>query len=322
MFFDNEAMGGGGALIDDGVLASIVVSGATFASNMSIAGSGLMVNLASASLTVEFSTFWDNDASEQAAGILVGNQTAVDPVVTIASSTFTGNTIRDGRTGVAVYGALSSGTLAVTNSTFVEPGGYAGTPFALRFEVKDAGSPTFVVNSSTIVAQGGIHLMSEAQPSSGSLVVSHSILSSLGDPAVALSTIDPGEATVEWSALSGGLGAGVNAGAGNQLNVVSLGLGSLQNNGGPTLTMMPDASSPVVNAGDPAFAALTVDQRGPGFDRVVDGRVDIGAVEFRRGLAVTGAADAVVPLVGGAGILILGLLLVLFARPRFGGVRA
>jgi uncharacterized repeat protein (TIGR01451 family) len=59
-------------------------------------------------------------------------------------------------------------------------------------------------------------------------------------------------------------------------------LGPLQNNGGPTETMRPAAASPVVNAGDPAFAPPpATDQRG--FSRVSGGRIDMGAVELNAG---------------------------------------
>lgn len=57
-------------------------------------------------------------------------------------------------------------------------------------------------------------------------------------------------------------------------------LGTLQNNGGSTLTqaLLPD--SPAINSGAPNFTLPPeFDQRGTGFDRVVDGRIDIGAFE-------------------------------------------
>jgi hypothetical protein len=57
-------------------------------------------------------------------------------------------------------------------------------------------------------------------------------------------------------------------------------LGPLQDNGGDTLTHALPEGSPAVNAGDPAFAPPPAyDQRGPGFWRVGDGRIDIGAYE-------------------------------------------
>lgn len=59
-------------------------------------------------------------------------------------------------------------------------------------------------------------------------------------------------------------------------------LGPLANNGGPTLTMMPQDGSPAINAGVTADAAgITYDQRGPGFPRVVGPAVDIGAIEVQ-----------------------------------------
>lgn len=55
-------------------------------------------------------------------------------------------------------------------------------------------------------------------------------------------------------------------------------LGSLRGNGGPTQTMMPLATSPVINAGNRNNGAR-YDQRGPGHPRIVGAAVDIGAVE-------------------------------------------
>jgi hypothetical protein len=57
-------------------------------------------------------------------------------------------------------------------------------------------------------------------------------------------------------------------------------LGPLQDNGGPTLTHALLLGSPAINGGDPNFAPPPdFDQRGPGFLRVRDGRIDIGALE-------------------------------------------
>ena len=57
-------------------------------------------------------------------------------------------------------------------------------------------------------------------------------------------------------------------------------LGPLQDNGGPTLTHLPDPTSPVIDAGDPAFTPPPdFDQRGIGFPRVAATAPDMGAVE-------------------------------------------
>jgi hypothetical protein len=62
-------------------------------------------------------------------------------------------------------------------------------------------------------------------------------------------------------------------------------LGTLADNGGPTLTHLPMANSLAINAGDPATmsgvgSTPQFDQRGSNFSRVVAGRIDMGAVEL------------------------------------------
>ena len=79
---------------------------------------------------------------------------------------------------------------------------------------------------------------------------------------------------------------------GNILNTphASLKLGVLQNNGGPTDTILPAFDSPLVGKGSNP-ASLTNDQRGPGFGRV-RGTIDIGAVEAPTNFVVTNASDS------------------------------
>jgi len=61
-------------------------------------------------------------------------------------------------------------------------------------------------------------------------------------------------------------------------------LGPLQDNGGPTFTHKLLSGSPAIDAGDPSFTPPpNYDQRGPGFSRVVNGRIDIGAFELQSG---------------------------------------
>ena len=95
-----------------------------------------------------------------------------------------------------------------------------------------------------------------------------------------------------------------------------MGLAPLDDNGGPTPTRLPAASSPAVDAGDPGFAAPpATDQRGAGLDRVSNGRLDIGAVELQVEdiLPATGSSTAaLVPLSAGA-LLLAGLTALLLA---------
>jgi hypothetical protein len=67
----------------------------------------------------------------------------------------------------------------------------------------------------------------------------------------------------------------------NTMNVFtnSPSLGGLQNNGGLTLTHLPNIDSPALDAGNITDDPANFDQRGSGFPRTVNGIVDIGAVE-------------------------------------------
>src|SRR5262249_1399111 len=78
-------------------------------------------------------------------------------------------------------------------------------------------------------------------------------------------------------------GGGVLTGPGDRIDTNPL-LGPLQNNGGPTFTYALLPGSPAIDAGDPNFTPPPLfDQRGPGFDRVVSGRVDVGSFELQTG---------------------------------------
>ena len=81
--------------------------------------------------------------------------------------------------------------------------------------------------------------------------------------------------------LSSDHGGGVLTGPGDQINTNPL-LGPLQNNGGRTFTHELLSGSPAITAGDPSFTPPPFnDQRGPGFNRVVNGRIDVGSFEVQ-----------------------------------------
>jgi hypothetical protein len=70
--------------------------------------------------------------------------------------------------------------------------------------------------------------------------------------------------------------------AGTDLLDVDPLLGPLQNNGGQTWTMALLTGSPAINAGDPSpINPPAWDQRGFGFLRIANGRLDIGAFEVQ-----------------------------------------
>ncbi|HKB36541.1 MAG TPA: DUF4214 domain-containing protein, partial [Gemmataceae bacterium] len=68
-------------------------------------------------------------------------------------------------------------------------------------------------------------------------------------------------------------------------------LGPLQDNGGPAPTMALTSNSPAYGAGDASVPGLpTTDQRGPGFARTVNGRLDLGAFEIQNAVTINTVA--------------------------------
>jgi hypothetical protein len=82
-------------------------------------------------------------------------------------------------------------------------------------------------------------------------------------------------------------GGGYLNGTGDQINTDPL-LGPLQDNGGSTFTHALLPGSPAIDTGDPNFTPPpSYDQRGPGFPRIVNGRIDKGSFEVQSGATPT-----------------------------------
>lgn len=124
---------------------------------------------------------------------------------------------------------------------------------------------------------------------------------------VAENTAGPGEAadlglsaggtlTAEFSLVGDNFGSGlVEAqqadmlgnliGNSTGLGIIDPGLEGLDDNGGPTFTHKPLPGSIVIDSGSITVPALSTDQRGSTFLRVVGERIDIGSVEARKTLS-------------------------------------
>jgi LPXTG-motif cell wall-anchored protein len=95
----------------------------------------------------------------------------------------------------------------------------------------------------------------------------------------------------------------IAAGDGNQVGIDPQ-LGTLADNGGLTLTHLPQPGSPVFDAGDPAFGGIpNLDQRGEA--RVIV-RLDMGSVESPFLLPATGAITSTIVPFGAFALLLVG----------------
>ena len=214
--------------------------------------------------------------------------------VQIANSSITGNP------GSAIFsdtGICCPVTVSITNSTLnanTGPAVYGGT-FA-----------SILVSNSTISGNsgGGLYNISE---SSGSSVydstMSNNGAEMSGDGGAFLSmentvfNVSPGGHSIvtdgEGTVTSFGYnvssddGGGYLMGPGDQINIDPM-VGPLQDNGGPTFTHQLLPGSPAIDAGNPNFVPPPdYDQRGPGYDRVRNSRLDIGSFEFQQPLRPT-----------------------------------
>jgi hypothetical protein len=202
----------------------------------------------------------------------------------ITSSTISGNFSGGGspgpQTGPGFGGGISNGgTLTISNSTI------SGNSALTIDQAPGCGggignSGSLHIANSTISgnsATNGGAICNNAAP----LEIANSILNA-GDVGQNIFN-DGGTITSLGYNLSSDNGGGYLNGPGDQTNTDPI-LGPLQNNGGPTQTHRPYPQSPAIDAGDPNFTPPPFyDQRGTGFDRVVNGRIDIGSFEVQEG---------------------------------------
>jgi hypothetical protein len=284
----NFAQDGGGGIFSDGIKgsATLLISNTVISNNSTSYGGGIWnvgVQGGTATLEISDSTLSGNTASIGAAVYNIGH--GGDTTVDIRNSTLSGNSSGNG--GGIYSTAYDEGTaiLEVSNSTLsgnsASFGGGIFNDLAATLIIKDS---TFSDNSADL-GGGGIE-------NTGATV-------SIGNTALKTGALGAnihnvfGTVTSFGYNLSNDDGGGFLIGPGDQINTDPL-LGPLQDNGGPTFThaLLPD--SPAIDAGDPSFTPPPFfDQRGPGFDRIVNNRLDIGSFEMQ----VTGPTPTPTPSV-------------------------
>jgi len=239
--------GVGGAIFND--QGTLIVSGSTLSGNSSVYGGAICNNwlgAGDATVTITNSTISGNSAY-QGGGIL-NDSTGT---VTITNSTFSGNST-GGRYAGEGGGIWNTHTLTIINSTL--SGNSAVNHGGGIYNTGAVGNAALTIGSTILNAgSSGGNIYNQDNPYRAATVTS------LGYN------------------LSSDNGGGYLTTTGDQINTDPR-LGPLQDNGGPAFTHLPASDSPVIDAGDPARG---VDQRGPGFLRVVNGRIDIGAAEVQ-----------------------------------------
>jgi hypothetical protein len=252
----NSSTNGGGISNAGGLtIVGIAVTNNTAAQN----GGGIYNT---SGVAINFSTVSGNTAGGNGGGIETSNN------FTLYDSTVSGNTATGNGGGID-----NSAVLYVTQDTIA--GNTASDGAGVENET--AGAATIAqstVSGNTATSQNG-GTVSNQNSNSGSVTITNSI--------VAGNTAPGGDC--------------ISCGTQNAANIfsasaASLKLAPLANNGGSTQTMMPTSGSPAIGSGnvslgvDPQFSsALTSDQRGVDYVRVINGSVDLGAVQSNSGAA-------------------------------------
>jgi hypothetical protein len=263
----------GGGILDEG--SSLVLTNCTVSGNSTDGtGGGICVD-ANATLTIESSTLSDNYAGDYGGGLANGG------ALTINNSTLSGNR-GEFAAGAILNGFNGDASLIVSNSTLSENTTQLHGGGIFNGGQSTISNSTFSGNSGT-TAGAIVNRLAK-------LNIESTILNR-GELGPNISN-DIGTVTSHGYNLSSDDGAGVLNGPGDQINTNPL-LGPLQNNGGPTFTHQLLPSSPAIDAGDPNFTPPPLyDQRGPGFPRVVNGRIDKGSFEVQAGPTPTSTPSA------------------------------
>jgi hypothetical protein len=271
-----DFIGFGGGIYNDH--ATLTVSNCTISGNGATYLGGGIYNDGgsggSATLTINNSILSGNSADRGGGGgIFNEGGSGGSATLTVNNSTFSGNRTNSLGGGIVNRGSGRSATLTINNSTF------SGNSAVVGGGIYNAGATLKVSNSTlsgnSAMVGGGI------SNANATLTIGDTILKAggLGDGANIFN--DAGTVTSLGYNLSSDNGGGVLTGPGDQINTEPL-LGPLQDNGGPTFTHALLPGSPAIDTGDPNFAPPPFfDQRGPGFDRVVNGRIDKGSYEIQ-----------------------------------------
>jgi len=239
----NQTAGNGGGIL--GLDSSLSIETCAITANESGLRGGGVNSLGTGSIAILNTTVSGNTAASHGGGVYIDSPFAHD----IRNSTISGNSSKARGGGIALNQSITAATLRLRNSTVTANtattagGGIAGI----------SNLPRLLLQSSVVA--GNVNPGNPDISMTGLVEVGNSLVGS----AAGFTLTD----------LGGNLAFGTNPL-----------FGALGSNGGPTQTHALLPGSPLINKGSNP-TALTTDQRGTGFARVVNSSADIGAFEVQ-----------------------------------------
>ncbi len=293
IFVDDEALtltncvitgntsGAGGGIYVNGTAGSLTLQACTVTNNATSGsdaeGGGIFMY--SGSATIRDTTISGNTSSGAGAGIAFYNGGSL----LMESSTVSGNrTTNDQGGGLYFFGAPAVGGVIVRNSTFSgntassTGGGIGLSNFTGNFTVQNC---TITNNTASGANGGGIARSSGTGTMTlSSTIVAGNLNANTPDLFFNAATNVNGSNLLVGVADAGNFTlTGSGKLTGTKASPLNAKLGTLQDNGGPTLTHFLLFDSPAIDKGN--NGVVTTDQRGTGFPRVSGPAADIGAVE-------------------------------------------
>ncbi|MEB3211050.1 MAG: right-handed parallel beta-helix repeat-containing protein [Leptolyngbyaceae bacterium] len=242
---NNSAASGGGISL---IFSDMTIQNSTISHNATDGFGGGIFNDYDVWMKIANSTISGNSAARDGGGIFNG----VYSGLTVKNSTISGNSA-EGKGG-GLLNDFNAG-VNIQNTTITDNTAPDNQGSGIAQEEYDLSDPPIDVVSSIIAGNTNSDVDFVGDDSLRSFV-------SLGN-----NLIGTGNAVTDFDHAS------------DLVGIVDPGLGGLADNGGPTQTHALLPGSPAIDAGSNPDG-LATDQRGNGFDRVVNGQADIGAFEF------------------------------------------
>ncbi len=288
---------GGGVYNDH---ATLTLGNCRINNNAAFRDGGGVHNAGAATMTLNDCVITGNATGNDGGGVC-NNGTGGAAIMGINNSTVSNNSAMHGA-GICNDGRLKGATLLQISNTTLNNNS-AGDDAGAILNIADTNG-TAALSNCTISGNsaqsygGGINNVAGLTISNttfsgnsanfgGSIAIGNPVTVSIGDTVLKAGKAggnifnDGGTVISRGYNLSSDDGGGYLTGPGDQISTEPL-LSPLQDNGGATLTHALLPGSPAIDAGDPNFTPPPVyDQRGPGFPRVVNGRIDKGSFEVQ-----------------------------------------
>ncbi|PLX39332.1 MAG: hypothetical protein C0606_02055 [Hyphomicrobiales bacterium] len=294
--------------VDGDDKADITISGDSNGNSIADNGDARIFNISNSGtdVTLESLNITNGFSSASGGAILVGPGTTLNLVnstvsnsaassnggaisnlgtLNITNSLLTGNSA--GSSGGAIY-VSNDDSLSLENTTIHgNTGAYgSGAIHTMTGVTMDISNSTITGNATTSGSAGGVRIGGNGTVTiANSVIAENSATFGANDDLIEGGTNTVAVHNSAFSSLSG-LSFDIDV---NNTASATLGLGALQDNGGPVMTRALDAGSVLINAGNNSFVSGGNTTDANGNDRITAGTVDIGATEF--GLVVDTTSD-------------------------------